>query len=179
MSGPLAVGKTAVAKVLIDQFGFKKISSSSYLRRVAERRDLATGRETLRELGDSLDDETGFAWLIEDVAAPQIQAESTHLDWFVDAVRKPDQVAHFRKTFVDVLHVHFTAPEWVLKSRFLARDREGDDAHLPDSYEGFVAHPNEQTARSLVGMADLVIDLSRADAVEAAERVANYNRGVS
>jgi adenylosuccinate synthase len=177
MSGPLAVGKTAVADALVEQFGFKKVSSSGHLRRVAERRDLSTGRETLRELGDLLDEETGFAWLIDDVAVPQVQSESTQTKWFVDAVRKSEQVAHFRETFADVLHVHFTAPEAVLKARFLARKREGDDVHVPGSYERFVAHPNEQAARSLIQIADLIIDLSRVRAHEAAEQVAGYDGG--
>jgi hypothetical protein len=128
LSGPLAVGKTAVADVLRNR-GLKKISSSGYLRQLAAARSLPDTRESLQQLGDLLDQQTDYAWLVDDVAVGEIADDTDQLDWFVDAVRKEQQVRSFREKFPDILHVHLTAPEDVLRSRFLDRAREGDGAH--------------------------------------------------
>ena len=176
LSGPLAVGKTSVADVLNQQLHFKKISSSSFLRTLAQARGLPDSRETLRQLGDLLDDGTGFAWLVDDVASMQVEREPNQLNWFVDAVRKPEQVWRFRAKFPNVLHVHFTAPEDVLRARFTARAREGDEAEAADSYERHVAHPNEQSARSLSKIADIIIDLSMVEPTEAAVLAASHEQ---
>lgn len=174
LSGPLAVGKTAVSNALSERFGFRKISSSNYLRRVATERGLPQTRQSLQGLGDALDEETAFTWLIDDVATPQVASETAQSDWFVDAVRKPEQVRCFRDKFDDILHVHLTAPEEVLKARFTDRSRDGDDAANAGSYEICVAHPNEQSARSLGPIADLIIDLSVTTPEEAAAAILRY-----
>ena len=166
LSGPLAVGKTAVADVLRNH-GLKKISSSGYLRRLAAERGLPDTRTVLQELGDSLDVQTDFAWLVNIVAEDNLASVPTQLDWFVDAVRKPEQVRHFRTRFPVVLHVHLVAPEDVLKERFSKRARPGDSADNDDAYDRSVAHPNEQSSRQLKDIADLRIDLSRNTPAEA------------
>src|SRR5690606_31538111 len=107
--------------------GSKKISSSGYLRQIAAERSLPDTGESLQELGDLLDQLTDYAWLIDDVAAGEIAHHPDQVNWFVDAVRKEQQVQNFRNRFPNVLHVHLTAPEEVLRSRFLRRARDGDD----------------------------------------------------
>lgn len=160
LSGPLAVGKTAVADALRDRGGLKKISSSGHLRQLAAERLLPESREILQQLGDLLDQQTDYAWLVEDVAVRQMADDTNQLDWFVDAVRKEQQVRNFRSKFSNVLHVHLTAPEDVLRSRFLSRARDGDDVHDHAAYDRCIDHPNEQSARALDRIADQIIDLS-------------------
>lgn len=174
LSGPLAVGKTAVAEALRDRGGLKKISSSGYLRRLAAERSLPDTRENLQQLGDLLDQQTDYVWLVDDVAVREIADDASQFDWFVDAVRKEQQVRAFRSRFSDVLHVHLTAPEDVLRSRFLSRARDGDEVHNDGAYERCVDHPNEQSARALDRVADLVIDLSVNGPGEAAEIIRAY-----
>jgi cytidylate kinase len=170
----LAVGKTGVACVLRDKFSFKKISSSDHLRCLAQARGLVDTRETLQKLGDLLDEKTGFAWLVDDVAVIQVENAAEQSGWFVDAVRKAQQVEHFRAKFDNVLHVHLTAPEDILRARFLERARDGDETETPASYDICVAHPNEQTSRSLHKIADMVIDLSEVSPTEAAELIVDH-----
>ena len=98
----MAVGKTAVADALTQTFQLRKISSGGYLRLIAAERGLPDTRAGLQELGDLLDEYTDFAWLVEPVAATNIKSAPEQLDWFVDAVRKPAQVSHFRAKFPQV-----------------------------------------------------------------------------
>lgn len=174
ISGPLAVGKTAVASILDQDFGYTKISSSKYLRLIAEERGLADSRSMLQDLGDLLDEETNFSWLVNDVASNQLASNPYKLNWFVDAVRKPQQVQLFRKKFPLVFHVHLTAPDEILEARFLCRAREGDNVDHIGSYKAAIAHPNEQAARGLCHIADEVIDLSACTPDKAALTIVRF-----
>lgn len=167
----MAVGKTAVADALIQTFQLRKISSSGYLRAVAAERGLPDTRTALQELGDLLDKQTEFAWLVDTVAQTNTASAPEQLNWFVDAVRKPEQVGHFRAKFPHVLHAHFTAPEEVLRERFSKRARAGDNVGINDTYERSVAHPNERAARDLGAIADLEIDLSASSPDQAAAMI--------
>lgn len=171
LSGPLAVGKSAVAAALTERFGFRKIASSGYLRQLANERGLPDTRESLQKLGDNLDEQTDYRWLVDEVAAPQLANYPNQVLWFVDAVRKDEQVRHFRARFPNILHVHLTAPEEVLRDRFLKRAREGDQVEVHGAYERFSEHPNEQSARALAQIADQLTDLSIYGADAAAEQI--------
>jgi adenylosuccinate synthase len=116
-------------------------------------------RLTLQELGDQLDLETDYRWLIDEVAVPAIASRPTQERWLVDAVRKDRQVAHFRHEFPGrVIHVHLTADEGVLRERYDARLRAGDDYQGNKSYDTAIRHPNELAARSLREIADHTIE---------------------
>lgn len=168
LSGPLSVGKSSVARVLTDEFQFTMISSGDYLRGILAERGVPTTRQALQDLGDALDRETDFGWLIDPVARAEIAQAPDQISWYVDAVRKPKQVAHFRSAFQQVVHVHLTADEDVLAERFAARGRDGDFAHDIGSYERAIKSKNEQIARSLIHIADAEIDLGFKSPSEAA-----------
>lgn len=168
LSGPLSVGKSSVARVLADEYQFKKISSGEHLKGILTGRGKTETRRALQDLGDELDRETDFYWLIDPVASRTIEEAPNQIFWYVDAVRKPRQVAHFRSSFRKVRHVHLSADENVLAARFAARGRKGDSAHEFGSYERAIESENEQTARSLKTIADLEIDLGSRSPHEAA-----------
>jgi len=153
-SGPMACGKTSISEVLQARYGFFPVSSGAYLRAELTARYQMLDRHNLQELGDALDKETDFSWLIESVAIPAITARPDVENWLVDAVRKPRQVELFRNRFTDaVKHVHVVVSEAVLKQRYASRNPH----HLPQ-YETDVSHPNEQCARSLASLADQILD---------------------
>jgi adenylate kinase family enzyme len=60
LSGPIAVGKSALAKELIADHRFKRISSGAYLTEAAKINNLDQSRRGLQELGDSLDLESDY-----------------------------------------------------------------------------------------------------------------------
>lgn len=172
MSGPLAVGKTAVRDELVSKYGFAYLRSSEYLRAEVERAGLRGERAVLQELGDRLDEETDYRWLIDSVALPAMKRAPDSSRWVVDAVRKKRQVEHFRDAFAGgVFHVHFTADESILVERYQARQRSQGVVADPTPYDSAIDHDNERSARSLDDVADMLVDLGKCSASGAAEAI--------
>jgi len=172
MSGPVAVGKTAVREALVSKHGFAYLKSSQYLRAEAERAGLSSERVVLQELGDRLDEETDYRWLIDSVALPAMKRAPDSSRWVVDAVRKRRQIEHFRASFADaVFHVHFTADESILVDRYKARQISQGAAGDSTPYESAIDHDNERSARSLHVVADMLVDLGKYSASAAAEAI--------
>jgi AAA domain len=172
LSGPLAVGKTAVRDQLVLTYGFSYLRSSQYLRACADRAGRSNDRKSMQNLGDRLDAETDYRWLIDDVALPAILNNPAQALWLIDAVRKARQIEHFRSAFGRaIFHVHFTAPESVLMGRYESRQRAQGDLADPTPYEMAIDHENERSARALIALADVVLDLSHLSADEAAQAV--------
>ena len=155
ISGAIGAGKTSVANVLVSRFKFQKISSSGYLRSLIPPEELSVGdnaRFQLQNLGDQLDKETDYFWVVDPVSTGQIKIHPDIHNWLIDAVRKKRQVEHFRNKFGSAIrHIHLTAPEEILRSRHSCRS---------DEYDRAVNHSNEVNARSLGEIADLIIDTS-------------------
>ena len=168
LSGPVAVGKSGVANALIRDHGFASIKSSAYLRAQAVSDGLTESRTNLQKTGDRLDDETDFKWLIDDVAIPAIAANQDNTRWLLDSVRKRRQVAHFRNHFgKSVFHVHLIAPEPIIEARYNDRLLAGDEAGNV-AYATAIAHTNELSSRSLIDIADFLVDLASASSEAAA-----------
>jgi adenylosuccinate synthase len=159
LSGPVAVGKTTLRQVLLKEHGFAYVRSSAYLMEVAAKQGEGTARSSLQEIGDGLDETTDYRWVLDAVAIPAMTACPEHRRWLVDAVRKERQVQHFRAEFgAAVLHVHLTASEAVLQHRYDARATDLGAAGDTTPYAVAITHSNEIAARSLISLADLVID---------------------
>ena len=173
LSGPVAVGKTSVARALIEQFHFLDIRSGAYLRDLAAKRGKDTSRTTLQELGDSLDESTDFTWLVDEVAVAAIAKGPGQRLWLIDSVRKKRQVEHFRSRFGEaVLHVHLVAPEEILRARYDARLSAGGEYEGNVPYEVAVKHPNEISSRGLEKIADSIVDVNRSTPDRAAQEIA-------
>jgi len=176
LSGPLAVGKTSVRQMLIDNFGFETISSSNYLKSELTKENKETSRLELQNLGDKLDNLTDYRWLIDSVVKPTIEASPSQRLWLIDAVRKERQVSHFKSEFPNaVFHVHLFSSETVLRLRYENRKQHFKDKLAP-SYDEAINHPNESAARSLLSIADLAIDTERRQPYEIADLI-NKNLG--
>lgn len=162
-SGPTGVGKSAVATVLIQNHRFMKISSGQYLKELAEWNHQEASRTGLQHLGDTLDTQTDYRWLIDEVARESILAYPQQHLWLLDSVRKSKQVAHFRDAYGPrVRHIHLTAPETIIRQRYEGRLKNGGEYVGKTPYDVAVAHPNEVEARSLIEIADIVADVSQA-----------------
>lgn len=168
LSGPIASGKTTLADALITAANFKRLKSSDHLKRLCEEQGREVSRLALQQLGDALDDQTDYRWLISDVAKPQIADDPRQDRWLIDSVRKEQQVRHFKDEFgAAVFHVHIWAPDDVLKRRFGERLNSSGHSEGLTSYVEAVSHPNEAAARSLKATAELSIELtSIQDAVD-------------
>lgn len=171
-SGPSAVGKSTVATALITRHGFTKIATSAYLRPLALERGLDTAKATLQQLGDGLDVQTGFAWVLDRVARPALDANPLLMRWLFDSVRKPEQAALFQDAFpAQVLHVHLDGDEAYLRKNYEYR-LANDPAHAGDTpYEQVIAHSNEIASRSLGGIANMCIDVTLQSTEEVAKDI--------
>jgi gluconate kinase len=168
LSGPVAVGKSGVANALIKDHGFASIKSSAYLRAQAASDGLSESRTNLQRTGDRLDDETDFKWLIDNVAAPAITANPDNDWWLLDSVRKKRQVDHFRDHFgKSVFHVHLVASESIIEARYNRRLLAGGETGNV-TYAATIAHANELSSRSLIDIADFVVNLGSASSEAAA-----------
>jgi len=172
LSGPLAVGKTTVRDSLIIRHSFDYIKSGRYLIARAAELHIPVSRTSLQDLGDKFDIETDYRWLVDDVALPAFRNNAVCQRWIVDAVRKERQVTHFRSEFqsmASVFHVHLTAPDDLLESRY---EKRGADSVL---YPIACAHDNEVATRALVNVADWVCDTSKSSADDLADNIMSAN----
>lgn len=166
LSGAIGAGKTSVATILMASFEFQKIGTSDYLISKIPPSELKDGNERrlqLQDLGDRLDNETDYRWVISPVAVDAMGRNPRVTNWLIDAVRKERQVAHFRSQFgATVRHIHLTASETVLRARHLERGGNYDQA---------IAHPNEMNSRNLIGIADHIVDTGTLQPYAVASRV--------
>ncbi|MBO2985834.1 AAA family ATPase [Burkholderia pseudomallei] len=175
LSGPLAVGKTTLRDYLVAKHGFDHVRSSTFLIEKARRENLLADRRGLQELGDRLDAETDYRWIVDEVALPSMYASTGQARWLVDAVRKPKQVEHFKSLeHVNVVHVHLTAPEEVLRLRYESRQAKNAAGLSAPSYDDAIAHPNEVAARSLIHIADIVADVTNENTAKLAELIISH-----
>lgn len=155
LSGPFKVGKSTITTELVENHGFKKISSSAYLKQLTPEVRLlseAESRPLLQRKGDELDVTTDYLWVVEPVTTTAIADSPNHTKWLFDAVRKKRQVEHFRCFFgAAVAHVHLTAPEATLFKRSQLSKHD---------YARDTRHPNEISSRSMIEIADLVLNTS-------------------
>ena len=156
LSGPIAVGKSSVVQMLIQHHEFRKLSSGAYLSDLAKSDGLDCSRLGLVRLGDQLDVETDFSWVVTELTIPALIASPKRTRWLFDSVRKRKQVEHFRAHLPDsVYHLHLTAPDLILKGRFTSRALPSDET---TTYEAAIDTNNEREARSLNQIADRVLD---------------------
>lgn len=171
LSGPFKVGKSTVTTQLVKNYGFRKISSSDYLRTLTP--DLAQLEDAqirlrLQEKGDELDTQTDCLWVVDPVAVTAIEQMPETSDWLIDAVRKRRQIEHFRARFgTAVAHFHLIAPDAILKARSGLTDQ---------AYELAINHPNEINSRALKEIADRVFDTTLRSPQQIAEQIVKGDR---
>lgn len=178
LSGAVGAGKTSVANALLDTHEFRRISTSRHLAGIATAQGLPLERAVLQQLGDTLDIQTDYLWPIS-VAVEQMQEldGSDVMLWLLDAVRKPQQVAHFRDAFAHVLHVHVTASEEILRARYLLRQSIFDSRDAGKGYEALVRHPNEVASRALQTIADVTYNSGKQSTDCIAENIVQKIQG--
>jgi adenylosuccinate synthase len=158
LSGPVGVGKSSFGDQLRELFGADRVSTSNW---IVEHRGVARERGELQAAGDSLDSETGGAWVAEAVAEKASSMDDNAI-LLVDAARISAQVEKLRERFGDrVFHVHLHANEALLERRYLARDPKHKEFA---TYAEVRANGTEAAVGSLAGIADLVLDADYADA---------------
>jgi adenylosuccinate synthase len=151
ISGPVAVGKSALADELLQRFNSHRISTRQLL--------IDTGcpneRDALIEAGKRLDTQTGGRWVRDGITRYAAEHEGKDVI-LVDAVRTAPQIAFLRETYGErLVHVHVTAPLEVIKKRY---EERGSLADTGMTYDQVRADPTEAGVWLLNGKADRVVE---------------------
>ncbi len=157
MSGPVGVGKSSFADALAKLHGAERVSTRKW---IIDKTGCANERGALQAAGDLLDEQTGGGWVADAVAAhPHADLPTAVL--LLDSARIAGQVDALRERFGDrVLHVHLTADDDTLESRY---------AHRPAELKEFATYAEvklngtEAAIGDLAAVADLVLDADHAD----------------
>jgi len=165
LSGPIASGKTTLARNLAKYVSAGYISTSDLISAGAGQR-LDRGELQRRGLGAEFQ---GAGWIID--AIKRIASETPPVGVIVvDAARTLEQVGELRRADPGawrILHVHLRADDGQLAERHEARR---DDSRA--SWQQVMQAPTEAAAKVLEAEADAVIDTTRATAEDVAARVA-------
>jgi adenylosuccinate synthase len=164
LSGPIASGKTTLARDLVRLVSAEHVSTSGLLSATADRE---LDRGELQRLGLS----TGFqggGWIVSVVR--QLAGRSpAGTVIVVDAVRTLEQVRELREAASGawrILHVHLRADDQQLAARHGALQRD------KDAWGEAMGSPAEAWAPALEAKADVVIDTTWAMPADVAVRVA-------
>lgn len=158
VSGPVAGGKSELAKELARRFAGARLSTRTLL--VPH---LADGqqptRRALQDIGAQLDERTGGSWVADGFSREVFEASEQLI--VIDAARIAGQVEALRAAFGrGVRHVHITSSRETCAQRFNLR-RTGADILEDLSYEEVMADPTEAGVDDLGEMADVRIDTDR------------------
>jgi adenylosuccinate synthase len=150
VSGPVAVGKTALTKELEARFATNRISTRQFLLAEGANDD----RTSLIEKGKELDQQTDGAWVRDKCAAVVAQHEANVDIILIDAVRTDRQVHHLRQAYGRrFVHVHVTANLDTVRKRYEGRKASGDTV----SYDVIRADSTESGVWHLDKIADRVV----------------------
>ena len=174
LSGPVASGKSMLARRLSGQFDMRLMRTSDWLRaRVAES-DQA-GRATLQSLGDHLDRQTQGRWILDNLSIA-LSDTDTSTSIVVDSVKIQGQIDAIRDTYGPIVtHIHMTAPLDVLTARYDGRQRFSNNSDSL-SYDDVRSNSTERLVDGLGDIADIVIDSNRCTEEDVLVRVACHLR---
>lgn len=157
LSGSVAAGKSKLAALLNQNFGFHVIKTWQLLKRVQP--DVPQDRQALQELGEQLDRTTGGQWVVEELDK-EIRTLDADALIVVDAVRILNQIDCVRGGFGrKVKHIHLHAPMEALKARYKKRKRKSIKEF--DSYDDVLKNETERNVPELASSADIVVDTTR------------------
>lgn len=158
VSGPVAGGKSMLARALADRFNGLRLSTRELLMPRLGTNEQPT-RGALQRIGAELDAETGGRWVVDRLSRRIFDAQQRLI--VVDAARIAGQVEGLRQAFGrEVRHVHVTASRSTCADRYEQR-RQRAEVHEAASYDEVVADETEGRVDELAPMADIAVDTDR------------------
>lgn len=169
ISGHLGAGKSGLARLLEQEYGYHYFSSSGYLKEVAKCKGVATDRASLQALGDELDADTNNAWL-RTAVINRLRQHGPSARVVVDSLRTKGQLEHFRNDHdLPCIHVHLFGSLAEVQRRFA--NRPGQDAERQAYLQADIIK-SEQDIEGFRQDADLRVNTTRNDERDTLARVA-------
>jgi adenylosuccinate synthase len=159
VSGPIASGKSMLARHLADKHGAKCFRTKDWI--LQRRPKTPSLRLPLQEAGEALDVSTKGGWVVDSLARELQTGTGLPPSAVVvlDSVRIPEQVDALRRAYGGlVVHIHVTASDDELRRRYKRRSAARGDE--PD-YEVVKRNATEKQIESLAQVADVVINSDR------------------
>lgn len=168
LSGPIASGKTSLARNLSELLSFEIISTSEYLSNLFGTKD----RKTLQRLGKELGDATNGDWTYS-LVSEKIRLESGNSRIVVDSVRTLNQIHRIKEGLGEgVACVYLYADPDVLEFRY--NKREGG---LSVPYAVAKFDPVEASIDLVKGESDVLIDSSECSQMTVFNELVSKLRG--
>src|SRR5260370_28021392 len=139
LAGFVASGKSTLASLLENRFGFQVVKTWQLLKAVKP--DVPLDRKSLQAFGEQLDEKTGGQWVVEQL--DKVVRSVPDGLFIVDAVRVQGQIDFIRRGFgPTVKHIHLQAPTETLTNRYKSRS----DKPIKElaSYEAGLQNENER-----------------------------------
>ncbi|RYH15424.1 MAG: adenylosuccinate synthetase, partial [Alcaligenaceae bacterium] len=169
ISGHLRAGKSGLAKLLADEYGYHWFSTSDYLRQLASMKGRGDDRASLQALGDELDAETGDSWLRTAVMG-ECEKLGPAAKVVVDSLRTKKQLENFRRDHrLPCVHVHLFGTLEEVQRRFASRPGFSQETL---EYVKADLVKSEEDIQSFKRDADLRVNTTRNDARDTLARVA-------
>lgn len=178
LSGSVRSGKTTLARTLSERYGMGVFKTHQAIEELFAAQ-VAGDRVKLQAEGARLDRSTNGRWVQRELGKWLASRPPTRYV-IVDSVRIDGQILGLREAFGGcVVHIHLTAPDAILESRFREKASAGIDKKV--AYAAVKADPTEAQVESLAAVADAVIDTdpSKLTAEEVGVKAMGYLRSHS
>ncbi len=171
VSGRTCAGKSELAELLRDEFGYHLVRTSDLLRQQALVDKSKSDRLSLQSLGDKMDAQSEHRWIAE--AVTNVAASlSDEIPVVVDNIRNSKQLMHFRHIYQwTIVHAHLYAPNDVLETRYRQRYQYRPNETATDYSEADLIK-KEEDIDHFKGDADVRINTGRTDGRDTLVRVA-------
>jgi len=171
LSGHISSGKTTLSEGISKYYNAEVFKTSEFLKsRFTEGKQL--DRKILQDMGDELDEKTKGKWVLDGLNNWLEQQKGLEVI-VVDSVRKKGQIEYINDAFwPHVTHIHLTAPENDLESRFKLRQQSELEKEI--EYSKAKQNETEKQIDDLANIADFVIDTKRSTAKDVLARAISY-----
>jgi dephospho-CoA kinase len=155
ITGRMGSGKGEVAKILVDDFGFKRFTFSEELRSIAILRGMGINRSNLQDLGNELRKKMGTGFLSRRILNKIKGGENNVLE----GIRNPGEIFELKREKNFIL-ICVEASDLVRFERIKKRNRNGDPGNYLEFKEldsrdfGFGEEEEGQQVLKCISMSD-------------------------